>query len=545
MKKPLIIALLTTQFFMSSVGIHAESKMPSPITDKGKGLFHIDAKVTNPDSYKKITGFELTVKLVSQGSIGDGTLLINTLMVSQGAQTADAFAMSYDGGVPRYTGTAKELITFSDFAGSSMFFTYASNATFSNGTVKVRYEGGKALFDDTNSILSAFGIYGQFDVTNVTWISGKIDVNNKTLGGEWPVSIRTKKYNDIPNVKNGTVSNYIDIEVPDGKGPYPVILWLHGGGWTQLNRKSCFISDTMDYLLSKGYAVVSAEYTLSQINGNSIKSGYPNMIYDLKAAVRYIRANAEKYNLDTSFVAAMGESAGGHLAMLLGTTNGNPDYEDLSMGNAKYSSNVQAIVSYFGPSNLTGMLALAALGSDYTPKQTEAASPYYKINKNTPPLFLTHGKNDAVVSIQQSYDMEKKAKSIIGEANVTSVYYDDAPHASVGAYDIRPAAEKVEVFLTKNLKKASASNQITVTKLSFPAKAKFTVKVGANIDVIPQITPDNANNYKLVWSSSNTAVAKVNQKGKVTGIKEGTAKIQIKDKVSNKTVSINVQVKKK
>jgi Dipeptidyl aminopeptidases/acylaminoacyl-peptidases len=151
------------------------------------------------------------------------------------------------------------------------------------------------------------------------------------------------------------------------------------------------------------------------------------------------------------------------LAMLMGTTNG-PSYELLSMGNVQYSSEVQAMVSYFGPSNMTDMLAQVCLGNNYTQEQAKAASPYYKIDKNSPPLFLTHGKNDQVVPFQQSLDMEAKAKSIIGDENVTSVYYDNAPHASIGAYDTREAAEKVEAFLTTHLKNLKKQTQATSNK---------------------------------------------------------------------------------
>lgn len=122
------------------------------------------------------------------------------------------------------------------------------------------------------------------------------------------------------------------------------------------------------------------------------------------------------------------------------------------MGNAKYSSDVQLIVSYFGPTELTGLFGLAALGNDASEELSEAASPFNQVNKNTPPLYLTHGRNDQTVPFQQSLDMEAKAKSLIGDENVVTVYYDDAPHASIAAYDTESAAQKVEQFITSNWK---------------------------------------------------------------------------------------------
>jgi acetyl esterase/lipase len=317
-------------------------------------------------------------------------------------------------------------------------------------TATVKYEGDRALFDDANSFITGYGVFGKFELVSVSWISGEITDNSEDDIVWSPVE--TVKYNDVPTVENGTKYNYVDITVPKGGGPYPVVFWIHGGGWSQLDRTSFFISDTREYLLSKGYAIVSAEYTLCESAGEDITSGYPQMVYDLKTAVRFIRANADKYNLDTSFIAAMGESAGAHLAMLLGTTNSSKAHEDLSMGNAGFSSDVQAMVSYFGPSDLVdNIMGYAVFGSSYTEELGKAASPYYQITKNAPPLFLTHGENDAAVPIEHSYKMEQKAKELIGAKNVTSIYYADAPHASKAAFDKSSAMQAVEVFLATQL----------------------------------------------------------------------------------------------
>lgn len=420
------------------------------------GSFQLDAKVTHPNDYQMISGFEISLKILTAGNLGD-TFPINALMVSKGAYTAADFTMSYEGGVPRYVGQAAEFVTFSDSYAGSMFFMKSMETPFTavEEIVTLKYEGKEALFDDNNSVLTACGIFGTFEVVGVDWIFGEI-TETAAFVEPWPEKVETNSFMDIPTVENGTNANYIDIEVPAGEGPYPVIFWIHGGGWTTLDRKSCFIRNTMDYLLNQGFAVVSAEYTLSTIEGNIITSGYPQMIYDLKAAIRYLRANQETYNLDTRFIASMGESAGGHLAMLLGTTNGKAEYEDLSMGHEGGSSDVQAIISYFGPTNLVDLLGLAALGNDFTQEETEIASPYYQINENTPPLFITHGKNDIVVPVQQSYDMEEKAKTLIGAENVTAIYYEDAPHANVGAFDVLSAARQVETFLKNNLERTMA-----------------------------------------------------------------------------------------
>ncbi len=423
------------------------------IRENGKSLFLIDPKITHPDDYKKIVGFELTVELLEKGNLG-GVMPISALMVARGDHTGDEFAFDYSGGFPQYVGTAKELVTFTDTNRADMFFQNASPISFNGGSATAKFEGDKALFTDITSVITAFGVYGSYKITNVTWILGDPQERYGDDDDSYK-PVNTKKFNDIPTVENGSNYNYVDIEVPAvGKGPFPVILWIHGGGWTSLSRKSAFISHTLNYLVSKGYAIVYAEYTLSQDLGNGvIRGSYPQNIYDLKTAVRFIRANAEKYNLDASYIVAMGESAGGHLAQLMGTTNGNPDYEDLSVGNADYSSDVQAIASYFGPTDISGLFVYAMLGSDNV-NNTELgmkASPYYQITADAPPLFLSHGEDDQVVKIEQSRTMEEKAKKLIGEDKVTSLYFEHGPHASKSVFDSKQAMEAVEAFITKHL----------------------------------------------------------------------------------------------
>lgn len=314
---------VTNATFLSALFIFsfcANSLFAEPATglveDKGNGLYVLDAKVSNPKDYKKITGFTLTAQLTEKGSLG-GALEINAILASIGAHDAADFSIDYAGGIPRYTGTANELVTFCDYDGATMFFKHAQKDQFITNPLQLTYKGDKALFTDENSFITVSSIFGKFEVTDVLWYCGDIKASSSESNGNWPVSVKTKKYADIKTCPNGTAANFVDIEVPEGKGPFPVILWIHGGGWQGLSRKSCFIRDTMDYLLSKGYAVASAEYTLSINNNGIMTSGYPQMIYDLKTAVRFLRANAKKYNLDTRFVVAMGESAGGHLAQLI------------------------------------------------------------------------------------------------------------------------------------------------------------------------------------------------------------------------------------
>jgi|GEM_PF-2099324 len=451
MKKALVLLLtltLLSSLLPATVFAETETSTES-ITEQGEGLFHIDPKITHPDDYMNIVGFELSIKRLEEGSLG-GIMPISALMVTRGSHSVEDFAMDYSSGIPNYVGTAKELVTFNDSYLGTMFFANALEITLGEDEVIASFEGDKAIFSEQTTTLTAMSIFGKFEVSDVTWIIGEPEGSYDDEEA-WEY-VETIKYEDIATVENGSEYNYIDIEVPaEGEGPFPVILWIHGGGWQSLSRKSVFIPDTINYLISKGYAVVSAEYTLSKTVGEGIiEGGYPQMIYDLKAAVRYLRANAETYNLDTSFIAAMGESAGGHLAMLLGTSNGSEAHEDLSMGNEEYSSAVQLMVSYFGPSHVKDLFALAALGTENVANEQliELASPYLQINADAPPLYLTHGENDMTVGINESYIMEEKARQLLGEENVTTLYYEHGPHASKGVFDTKLARESVEAFIT-------------------------------------------------------------------------------------------------
>lgn len=420
-------------------------------------LIWINAAEDEPENYQSITGFTITYRLVKGGYMGSEAepFPVNGLMIARGKCSIDQFTWDGESSLPKFIGPADDLVAHVTGDGSFVGTMFFKNGIDGGGaqegeSISFTYEGTEHLFDDENSFLTAHMLFNtEVEIESIQWIMGEVKEATPKL--EWE-SVETVVYNDVPTVENGTEFNYVNITVPKGDGPYPVIFWIHGGGWTQLDRYSCFISDTMDYLLSKGFAVVSAEYTKS-VDGDPSVSGYPQMIYDLKAAVRFLRANADTYHLDTSFIAAMGESAGAHLAMLMGTTNGNSAYEDLTMGNEGYSSDVQAMISYFGPADCVSdpMMAYAILGEDHTSQDAMAVSPYYQISKDSPPLYLTHGKDDATVSVTHSEKMEERAKTLLGEENVTAKYYDHAPHANIAAFDSDEAILSVEAFLTKHL----------------------------------------------------------------------------------------------
>jgi len=185
--------------------------------------------------------------------------------------------------------------------------------------------------------------------------------------------------------------------------PLPVILWIHGGGWSKGRKEQH--SPAISFL-NDGYAVASIEYRLSG------EAPFPAQIEDCKAAVRWLRANAAKYNLDADRIGAWGHSAGGHLSALLGTSGGVQELEG-NGDNMSYSSRVQAVCDVSGPADLLRLYHDASDASTGTrPKATSyidallggpaeqnktkamAASPITYVSKDDPPFLIIHGEND-------------------------------------------------------------------------------------------------------------------------------------------------------
>jgi acetyl esterase/lipase len=142
-------------------------------------------------------------------------------------------------------------------------------------------------------------------------------------------------YRDLPYVTNGHQRQKLDLYIPKSEEKLPLIIRIHGGAWLAGSKESEGPGD----FVRNGYAVASINYRLSQ------HAIFPAQIEDCKSAVRYLRANAQKYNLDPNRFAVWGASAGGHLAALLGTTGDvNEDVNEFDVGeNLNVSSRVQAV----------------------------------------------------------------------------------------------------------------------------------------------------------------------------------------------------------
>ena len=256
---------------------------------------------------------------------------------------------------------------------------------------------------------------------------------------------------DIEYAKVGELSLKLDLHRPPGENS-PLIVYVHGGGWRAGSKKDVPIVDLYD----KGFAIASVEYRLST------QAVFPAQVHDIKAAIRFLRANAGLYHINASKTAIIGSSAGGHLAALVGVSNGNQELEGKVGEHLDQSSDVQVIVSYYGASNLETILsqstpkglefripALKLLLGDTPDKKPELASPVAHLDKNDPPLLLIHGDADPQMPPQQSQELAKAYESF--GLPVTLIMLPGSLHGGAEFYDEERTAI-VAKFLDKVLR---------------------------------------------------------------------------------------------
>jgi len=216
----------------------------------------------------------------------------------------------------------------------------------------------------------------------------------------------TREVKDLPYVTGGSDRQKLDLCLPEtSTSPRPLVAWIHGGGWEAGNKNSC----PAKVLVGRGYAVASIGYRLSQ------QAVYPAQIEDCKAAVRWLRAHASEYGIDPKRIGVWGESAGGHLVALLGTTG---NIRDFDVGeNLDQSSKVQCVLDWYGPTDFLhygeppkkeldrpGSAVAKLLGGTVTehPADAKRASPVYFVTSESAPFLIMQGDKDPLVPLQQS-----------------------------------------------------------------------------------------------------------------------------------------------
>lgn len=236
-----------------------------------------------------------------------------------------------------------------------------------------------------------------------------------------------KTWLDVDYVGDNIIGHKMDIHVPDnGKDSHKVVVLIYGSAWFSNNSKVDAFNSYGKQLLDGGFAVVSINHRAS------VEAKFPAQINDVKAAIRFIRGNAAKYGLDTSFIGITGYSSGGHLSSLAGTTNGvktkkfgkvKVDIEGSLGAYTKESSRVDAVVNFFGPIDVSRMERCETYKDDKSPEAvllgcspsknqdlSKALSPMSYIDKNDPKFLVIHGDADPVVPYCQSEFFAKALK---------------------------------------------------------------------------------------------------------------------------------------
>ncbi len=250
----------------------------------------------------------------------------------------------------------------------------------------------------------------------------------------------------------------LDLRIPDGPGPYPVIVYLHSGAWVSGDRTG----GPAIRQASRGYAVASIDYRLAP------QYVWPAQIEDCKAAVRWLRANAARFKLDPERIGVFGTSAGGHLAAVLGTSGDVPSVEGMQLGNPQYSSRVKTVIDFYGPTDLLKLddqkLPCIPLdgNASYMPpsllmgcpvqqckEKTMQASPMTYVTSDDPPFLIMHGLLDCLVPWQQSVLLH----NALEEKGVQSTLILIATGEHGGsAFDDQKYKQMVSDFLDKNLR---------------------------------------------------------------------------------------------
>lgn len=234
-----------------------------------------------------------------------------------------------------------------------------------------------------------------------------------------PGAGKVRVLRDLEYIPGGHKRNKLDLYLPEqakAYNPLPLIIWIHGGAWLEGSKDDC----PATRFLGKGYAVASINYRLSQ------HAIFPTQIEDCKAAVRWLRANSDKYGIDAARIGVWGSSAGGHLAALLGTAG---DVKEFDKGeNLNCSSRVQVVCDFFGPTDFTKMSQFPGEMDHDAPDSPESeliggaiqqnkekaqrANPITYVTKDDPPFLIVHGDKDPLVPHSQSqflYEALKKA----------------------------------------------------------------------------------------------------------------------------------------
>ncbi len=278
------------------------------------------------------------------------------------------------------------------------------------------------------------------------------------------MSTANENLNDIEYACIGDHPLLLDLQIPaTGVPPYPVVVWLFGGGWNRGDRRARpAVRLVDDNLYQQGYAIAAIDYRLSG------EAKFPAQIEDCKASIRFLRKHAESFNLDANRIGVWGFSAGAHLAALLGLTGLTKQFD---VGdNLEISSQVQAVCAFAVTSDFRQVNSENTCDDPNDPNSATAqlfggriqekmelvirANPVTYISPHAPPFLLIHGKKDGLVSCEQS----KLLHNALNKAGVESTLYiiPDGDHGMAGLdqTEVEHILDMTGSFFQKHLKRS-------------------------------------------------------------------------------------------
>ncbi len=274
------------------------------------------------------------------------------------------------------------------------------------------------------------------------------------LGLSTPAAqLQIRVVRDITYASVGERVLQLDLHMPAGVENPPLLVWVHGGAWRQGSRTS-----VRTEFVRNGFATASVGYRLST------ESRFPAMVHDIKAAIRFLRARAGDYGYQAGRIAISGDSAGAHLAALVGVSNDVAELEGTVGNHRDRSSGVQAIVAYYPATNLTTILAQSTpfglsvrvpalqllLGDqpDRVPELARLASATTHVDRSDPPLLIFHGDQDPQMPIDQSHELHAAYKALQLDGDMVVL------HGAVHGGDVFYQGEHLEralAFLRRTL----------------------------------------------------------------------------------------------
>jgi acetyl esterase/lipase len=263
---------------------------------------------------------------------------------------------------------------------------------------------------------------------------------------------------DIPYATVGARTLTLDLHRPAGAAHPPLLVWVHGGAWRKGDKSSA-----PSGFVDRGIAVASLDFRLST------EARFPAMVHDIKGAIRFLRASAETYGYRADRIAIGGDSSGGHLAALVGVTSGSAELEGTVGGHADRPSAVQAVLDYYGATDLTTILdqstpfgldvrrpALDLLFGgppDIKKALAELASPVRHVDATDPPLLIFHGDRDPQMPINQSHELQGAYEQL--GLDVTFVVVHGSAHGGDAFYTGKNL-DRAVAFLQRTIGAAGA-----------------------------------------------------------------------------------------